>query len=63
MDEDEPRPKPVQLSGRDLRTLSVVELEAYIAELRGEIARVEAALAQRRDVKSAAEALFRPPRR
>jgi uncharacterized small protein (DUF1192 family) len=60
MEEEEPRPKPAAGTGRDLRALGVVELETYIAELRAEIVRVEAALAQRRDVRSAAEALFKP---
>jgi uncharacterized small protein (DUF1192 family) len=60
MDEDEPRPKPETGPGRNLERMSVVELEAYVAELRAEIVRVEAVLAQRRDVRSAAEALFRP---
>lgn len=60
MEEEEPRPKPAFGSGRDLWALSVVELETYIAELRAEIARVEAALAKQRDVRSAAEALFKP---
>lgn len=63
MDDEEPRPKPATGPGRDLRTLSVVELERYVAELRAEIARVEGELAKRRDVRSAAEALFRKPDR
>jgi uncharacterized small protein (DUF1192 family) len=57
IDEEEPRPPG---RTRDLRPLGVAELEAYIAELRAEIARVETELAKRRDVRSAAEALFRP---
>jgi uncharacterized small protein (DUF1192 family) len=61
MDEDEPRPRPSTGPGRDLRTLSIVELEAYRAQLRDEIARVEAEMAKRQDVRSAAEALFRKP--
>jgi uncharacterized small protein (DUF1192 family) len=61
MDDEEPRPKPPTGPGRDLRALSVVELESYVAELRAEIARVEGELAKRRDVRSAADALFRKP--
>lgn len=61
MDDEEPRPRPATGPGRELRTLSVIELEAYITQLRAEIARVEAELAKRRDVRSAAEALFRKP--
>lgn len=63
MEEDESRPKPAAGTGRDLRALGVAELESYIAELRAEIARVEVALAERRDVRSAAEALFKPQAR
>jgi uncharacterized small protein (DUF1192 family) len=59
MEDEEPRPKPVTGPGRDLRTLSVADLEGYTMELRAEIARVEAELAKRRDVRSAAEALFK----
>lgn len=47
-------PQPVALA-----TLSVADLEARIAELRAEIERTEAELARRRDVRSAAEALFK----
>lgn len=59
--EEEPRPKPSTSVRRDLRSLSVADLEAYIAELQAEIARVEAEIARQRDVRSAAEALFRRP--
>lgn len=62
LEEEEPRPR-AKGAARDLRPMGVAELEAYVAELKAEIARVEAELAQRRDVRSAAEALFRPPRR
>ena len=60
MDEDEPRPKPPTGLGRDLRLLSSADLEAFIRELEAEIGRVRAELAKRHDVRSAAEALFRP---
>jgi uncharacterized small protein (DUF1192 family) len=59
MEADEPRPKPTATIGQDLRTLSVADLEAYIAALRAEIARVEAEIARKRDVRGAAEALFK----
>jgi uncharacterized small protein (DUF1192 family) len=62
LEDEEPR-KPVQASvPRPLAGLSVADLDAWIATLRLEIARVEAELAKRRDVKSAADALFRLPR-
>ena len=64
MDEDEPRPPPTAATGigRDLRALSVADLEAYIGALQGEIERVRAEIARRQDVRGAAEALFRRPR-
>ncbi len=60
MEEDEPRPKPTAGPGRNLDRMSVIELEAYLGELRAEILRVEAAVARHRDMRSAAEALFKP---
>jgi uncharacterized small protein (DUF1192 family) len=45
--------------GQDLSKLSVGELEALIAELKAEIARVEQALAAKRSSKNAAEAAFK----
>lgn len=60
IEDDEPRPKPSAGPGRNLDRMSVVELEAYVAELRAEIVRVEAAIARHRDMRSAAEALFKP---
>jgi uncharacterized small protein (DUF1192 family) len=61
MEDDEPRRQPPSVLGRDLRTLSVADLETYIATMRDEIARVEAELVRRRDVRGAAEALFKKP--
>ena len=59
MEDEEPRPKPSAGPGRDLRSLSVADLEAYIAQLKAEIQRVESEIAKRHDVRSAAEALFK----
>ncbi len=61
MDEDEPRPRQPAATGlgRDLRTLSVADLEAYIKAMEDEVARVRAELVRRRDVRGAAEALFK----
>lgn len=61
MEEEEPRLQPPAGLGRDLRTLSVADLEGYIATIRDEIARVEAELVRRQDVRGAAEALFKKP--
>jgi uncharacterized small protein (DUF1192 family) len=61
MDEPEIRIKPKTGIGRDLHVMSVAELEHYVGELEAEIARVRAELARKRDVRGAAEALFRRP--
>ncbi len=61
MDEEELRPRAPAGVRRELKTLSVDELQAYVAELRGEAARVEAEIERRRDVRGAADALFRKP--
>ena len=61
MDEEEIRKPSGRIVGQSLEGLSVAELEAYLAELRGEIRRVEAELARRRDIRGAAEALFGRP--
>lgn len=45
----------------DLTTWSIEELDAYIARLRAEIERAQAAIEARRSVRSAAEALFKKP--
>ena len=46
---------------RDLEIMGVEELRDYIAGLRAEIARAEAAIAAKVNVKLGAEALFRKP--
>jgi uncharacterized small protein (DUF1192 family) len=61
MEEPEIRIKPKTGIGRDLHVMSVAELERYVGELEAEIARVQAELARKRDVRGAAEALFRRP--
>lgn len=59
MEEEEVRIKPATGIGRDLSALSVADLEVYIQALEGEIARVRQEIARRRDVRGAAEALFK----
>ena len=56
MEEDEVRPRlaPVMMD-----RMGVAELERYIAELRGEIARAEAQIAAKLDHRSAADTLFK----
>lgn len=56
----EPR-KQARLSRLPLDSLSVEELDAYIGELRAEIARVEADIGRKQSHRSAADAFFRRP--
>ncbi len=58
--DDEPagKSRPHEI-GQDLGKLSVDELRARIDMLRGEIARIEAAVEAKGSTRSAAEALFR----
>lgn len=59
MDEDAAN-KPVSYAiGQDLADVSVDELERLIDSLRGEIARLEAEMADKSKSLSAADALFR----
>ena len=59
-DEDEkPKKKPVHEIGQDLTLLSAGELTERIALLRDEIARLEADMAKKRAVKSAADSFFK----
>ncbi len=62
-DEDRPRPKrEFPELGSRLDGWSVEDLEAYVQALRAEITRVEEEIRRRRDLRGAAEALFRTPR-
>jgi uncharacterized small protein (DUF1192 family) len=53
----EPRRKPAQ--PKDLSLMGIVELEAYIAELETEIARVKAEITTKLGQRRGAEALFK----
>ena len=59
-EDEEPRPK-TRLATPPLDPFGVAELHAYIAELRGEIARAEAAIARKQDHRSAADSFFKRP--
>ena len=62
MNDDEPRPKPQDLPlGAPLDKLSVAELEARIALLRDEIARIERTLEAKKASRTAADSFFRTP--
>jgi uncharacterized small protein (DUF1192 family) len=63
MDTDDLAPPPKKAKGyelgQDLSKLSVGELKALVDDLKGEIARVEAALGAKQSSRSAAEAAFK----
>jgi uncharacterized small protein (DUF1192 family) len=63
MDTDDLAPPPKKLKGyelgQDLSKLSVSELKNLVEDLKGEIARIEAALSVKQSSLSAAEAAFK----
>ncbi len=62
--EDEPLPRPKKLLlPPPLDLLGIAELEAYIAELQAEIARVEQTKAAKHAHQAAAAAFFKAPTR
>ncbi len=58
-DEDKPKKKIAHEIGQDLTLLSAGELADRIALLKDEIGRLEADMARKRAVKSAADTLFK----
>jgi uncharacterized small protein (DUF1192 family) len=58
-DEDAPKKKIVHEIGQDLMLLSAGELTARIGLLKDEIARLEADIAKKQAVKSAADMFFK----
>jgi uncharacterized small protein (DUF1192 family) len=58
-EDDRPRPKVTHEIGQDLTLLSVQELEARVAMLRGEIERLEADIARKRSTRAAADQFFK----
>ena len=59
LDDDLPRPKAPLLQAPPLERLDVDELQGYVAALRAEIGRVEAEIARKGAVRSAADSVFR----
>jgi uncharacterized small protein (DUF1192 family) len=61
MDEEPIRIKPVEFvtGARKLDTMSVDELRGYIADMKAEIARVEAAIEAKQSFRSRAESVFK----
>ena len=60
-DENLPRPRAARLVPPVLDMWGVVELEAYIGELRAEIARVERDIGRKSSHRAAADAFFKKP--
>jgi uncharacterized small protein (DUF1192 family) len=58
-EDDRPKRKPVHEIGQDLALLSVEELTDRISLLNDEVARLRAALEQKRASRSAADQFFR----
>lgn len=58
-DDDRPKKKVAHEIGQDLSLLSVDELQARIALMRDEIARLEADIAKKRDKRAAADQFFK----
>jgi uncharacterized small protein (DUF1192 family) len=58
-EEDAPKKKPSHEIGQDLTLLSASELADRIAILKGEISRLEADIAKKQAVKSAADMFFK----
>jgi uncharacterized small protein (DUF1192 family) len=59
MDEDDLLPQRAKPKPKDLTPLSIAELEAYIEELEGEIARARADIAAKKARRGGAEAIFK----
>jgi uncharacterized small protein (DUF1192 family) len=60
IDEDDlPRPAPRRVTPLPLDLLGLAELQAYIDELKTEIARVEAEIGRKQSHRSTADAFFR----
>lgn len=59
MEDEDLRPLKAKPQPRNLDPMSVAELNDYIAELEGEIARARTEIAKKDKIRSGAEALFR----
>jgi len=59
MDTDELEPPKKPAGKPDLDIMSVEQLEDYIAEMEGEIARVRAAIERKQSARGAADSVFK----
>ena len=57
--DDDLDPKNKRIKPRNLDNMSIAELEQYIADMKAEIARVEANISKKQAHKSAIESLFK----
>jgi uncharacterized small protein (DUF1192 family) len=59
-EDDDARPvgRKSLLEAKPLDALSIAELESYIIDLKGEIARVEQAIQAKRSVRAGADSIF-----
>ena len=60
-EDDAPTPRTPLLATPALDRLGVAELQAYIAGLRGEIARAEAEITRKEGLRTLADSFFRKP--
>lgn len=59
MDEEDLTPRTKRPAKKDLTPLSVAELQFYISDLEGEIARARAEISAKQKQRGGAEALFK----
>jgi uncharacterized small protein (DUF1192 family) len=59
MEDEDLDPRHKKPKKKDLTPLSIAELEAYIADMEGEILRVREAIAAKRNQRGGAESLFK----
>lgn len=60
-DEELPKKPKSRLERPVLDPLGIAELQAYVEELKGEIARVEAEIARKQSHRNSVDAIFRRP--
>jgi uncharacterized small protein (DUF1192 family) len=59
MEDEDLAPRKAKPQPKSLDPMSIAELEAYIAELQGEIGRVNSEIAKKRKIRDGAASLFR----
>ena len=59
MDEEDLEPRTKKVKPRDLTIMSIEDLEDYIETLKSEISRAEDAIANKKNARQGAEAVFK----